>query len=237
MAESRMSSSIDENWSGLVRVGGFACVAMLVFTFIQFIVFIIWPPPDSVPGFFNLFQKNALLGLLSMDLIYIANNTVLILIYLALYTALKPVHASAALIALVLGLVGIAAYFSSNTAFEMLSLSRQYAAAVSEAQRTALLGAGHSMLSIYGGTAFDVYYVFNAATLLIFSVLIQRSPLFTKTIAALGLASGILMIIPSTAGTIGLFLSLASLLPWIIFLILIAPRLFRLSRKASLREV
>ena len=142
MAENRKSSSIDEKWSGLVRVGGFACIAMLVFTFVQIIVFIIWPPPDSVPGFFNLFQKNALLGLLSMDLIYIANNTVLILIYLALYTALKPVHASASLIALVLGLVGIAAYYSSNTAFEMLSLSRQYAAAVSEAQRTALLGAG-----------------------------------------------------------------------------------------------
>jgi len=171
-----------------------------------------------------------------MDLIYIANNTVLILIYLALYTALKPVHASASLIALVLGLVGIAAYFSSNTAFEMLSLSRQYAAAVSEAQRTALLGAGQSMLAIYGGTAFDVYYVFNAATLLIFSVLIMHSPWFTRTIAAMGLASGILMIIPSTAGTIGLILSLVSLLPWVIFLILITPRLFRLSKNASLRE-
>jgi hypothetical protein len=236
MAENQKSSSIDEKWSGLVRMGGFACVAMLVFTFIQFVVFILWPPPDSVLDFFNLFQKNALLGLLSMDLIYIANNTVLILIYLALYAALKPVHASAALIALVLGLVGIAAYYSSNTAFEMLSLSRQYAAAVSEAQRTALLGAGQSMLAIYGGTAFDVYYVFNAATLLIFSVLILRSPWFTRTIAGMGLASGVLMIIPSTAGTIGLTLSLASLLPWIVFLILITPRLFRLSKKASLRE-
>ena len=89
------------------------------------------------------------------------------------------------------------------------------------------------MLAIYGGTAFDVYYVFNAVTLLIFSVLILRNPLFTRTIAAMGLASGILMIIPSTAGSIGLMLSLVSLLPWIVFLILITPRLFRLSAKPS----
>lgn len=233
MAENRMASSIDKKWSALIRVGGFACVAMLVFTCIQIVVFIIWPPPDTVLDLFNLFQKNALLGLLSMDLIYIANNTALILIYLALYAALKPVNASASLIALVLGLVGIAAYYPSNTAFEMLSLSRQYAAAVNEAQQTALLGAGQSMLAIYGGTAFDVYYVFNAVTLLIISVLILRSPLFSRTIAVMGLASGILMVIPSTAGTIGLTLSLASLFPWVVFLILITPRLFRLGANPS----
>jgi len=131
------------------------------------------------------------------------------------------------------GLVGIAAYYPSNTAFEMLALSRQYAAAVNEAQQTALLGAGQSMLAIYGGTAFDVYYVFNAVTLLIISVLILRSPLFSRTIAVMGLASGILMVIPSTAGTIGLTLSLASLFPWVVFLILITPRLFRLGANPS----
>ena len=36
------------------------------------------------------------------------------------------------LIALVLGLIGIAAYYASNTSFEMLSLSNQYAVAITE---------------------------------------------------------------------------------------------------------
>jgi len=231
MVENRKSSSIDEKWSGLARLGGCACVAMLVIMAAQMIVFIIWPPPDTVLDLFNLFQKNAFLGLLSMDLLYVANNSVLILIYLALYAALKPVDESAALVALVSGLVGIAAYYPSNTAFEMLALSRQYAAALNDAQRLIYQSAGQAMLETYGGTAFDMYYVLNAAALLIFTVLMFRSPFFSKTIAAIGLASGILMTIPSTAGTLGLIFSLASLLPWAVFLVLITPRFFRLGHK------
>lgn len=233
MTVNQKPSSINEKWRGLIKIGGMACVAMLVLMLAQIIVFIIWPPPDSVPDFFSLFQKNAFLGLLSMDLIYIANNTVLILVYLALYAALKSVNESAALIALVLGLVGIAAYYPSNTAFEMLSLSRQYAAAVSEAQRIVLLGAGQVMLETYGGTTFDVYYILNAAALLVFTLLMFRSPQFTKTIAGIGLASGLLMTIPSTAGMLGLIFSLASLLPWAVFLVLITPRFFRLANASS----
>jgi hypothetical protein len=228
MVENRKSSSIDEKWSGLARLGGYACVAMLVIMAAQMIVFIMWPPPDTVLDLFNLFQKNAFLGLLSMDLLYVVNNSVLILIYLALYTALKPVDESAALVALVSGLVGIAAYYPSNTAFEMLALSRQYAAALNDAQRLIYQSAGQAMLETYGGTAFDMYYLLNAAALLIFAVLMFRSPSFSKTIAAIGLASGILMTIPSTAGTLGLIFSLASLLPWGVFLVLITPRFFRL---------
>lgn len=231
MPENRSLVSIDEKGRGLARLGGFACVAMLAIMAAQMVVFIVWPPPDSVPDFFSLFQENAFLGLLSMDLLYVANNTVLILIYLALYAALKPVGESAALVALVLGLVGIAAYYPSNTAFEMLALSRQYAAALSDAQRSIYLSAGQAMLETYGGTAFDMYYVLNAAALLIFAVLLFRSPFFSKTIAAIGLASGILMTIPSTAGMLGLIFSLASLLPWAVFLVLIAPRFFRMGHK------
>jgi hypothetical protein len=46
----------------------------------------------------------------------------------------------------------------------------------------------------------------------------------------IGLICGILMMIPSTAGTIGLIFSLASLIPWIIFAIQIAIKFFQLSR-------
>jgi len=56
-----------------------------------------------------------------------------------------------------------------------------------------------------------------------------RSNFFGRGIAWVGLISGILMTIPSTAGTIGLFFSLASLVPWAIFLILLIPKFFRLA--------
>jgi hypothetical protein len=134
------------------------------------------------------------------------------------------------LIALVLGLVGIAAYFSSNPAFEMLSLSNQYTAATTEAQRTMFLTAGQVMLETYTGTAFDIYYALNAIVLFILAPIMLRSGLFSKTTAYLGLAAGILMIVPSSAGTLGLYFSLASLVPWAIWLVLIARRLLQFAR-------
>ncbi|MBI3738163.1 MAG: DUF4386 family protein [Chloroflexi bacterium] len=164
------------------------------------------------------------------DLLLIVNNILLILIYLALYAALKQANKSLMTIGLAFSLIGIAAYFPSNTAFEMLSLSNQYAAATTEAQRTILLAAGQSMLAIYSGTAFDVYYVLNAIALLIFSMVMLQSNIFSRANAYLGIAAGILMIIPSTAGTVGIYFSLVSLVPWFIWLILFARRLFQLDR-------
>ena len=104
-------------WRNLFKAGGVAGIMMLVIMLAQVVVFILWPPPQTVQGFFNLFQQNKLLGLLSMDLLYLLNNALLIVIYLALFAALKKESESAMLVALVLGLVGIAAYYASNTAF------------------------------------------------------------------------------------------------------------------------
>ncbi len=215
--------------ASLYRCGAYAVAAMIAIMALQIAIFIIWPPPETVEGFLALFEQSWLLGLLSMDLLYIINNTLLILIYLAIYAALKPAHPTAALIGLVLGLVGICAYYASNTAFEMLSISNQYAAAGSEAQKTALLGAGSALLAIYKGTAFNTYYVLNGICLLIFAIAILKSNIFSRSIGFWGLASGILMSIPSTAGMLGLVFSLLSLIPWAVFAILVARRMLKMA--------
>lgn len=222
-------------WNGIYRVGAFAALAMLAIMAAQIGIYIAWPPPDSVSGFFALFQSNWLLGLLSMDLLYILNNTLLVLIYLALYAALKPAGETAVLIALVLGLIGITAYYASNTAFEMLSLSRQYAAASSETQRVIALAAGEAMLATYKGTVFDTYYILNGISLLIFAAVMLRSPLFSRATAIIGLAAGVLMSIPSTAGTLGLVFSLLSLIPWAVFCVLLIKPFFQLEAKTAAR--
>ena len=110
----------------------------------------------------------------------------------------------------------------------MLSLSSQYAAATTEAQRVVVLTAGQAMLETYTGTAFDIYYVLNTIYLFIVSTIMLRSKLFSKTTAYLGIAAGVLMIVPSSAGTLGLYFSLASLAPWAIWLVLVGRRLLGL---------
>ena len=102
------------------------------------------------------------------------------LVLLALYAALRRANQSLMAIALILGLVGIAAYFASTAALEMLSLSDQYAAATTDAQRYMFLAAGQAMLAIWTGTAFDVGYILEGVSLLIIAVVMLRSTIFRK---------------------------------------------------------
>ena len=224
------AETADSGWKGLYKVGGVAALTTLVLIPIQIIIFIAWPPPSTVIGFFTLFQNNWLLGLLNLDLLYMLTTALMGLVILALYAALRRASQSYMAIALTLGLVGTAVYFASNTAFNMLSLSDQYAAATTDAQRSMFLAAGQAMLAIYQGTAFDVYYVLSAVALLIISAVMLRSNIFSKVTAYVGILMGVLMLVPSTAGTIGLYLALISLVPTAIWLILITRRLFRLGQ-------
>jgi len=221
-------------WKPLYRVGGAAALTIVGIMVVQIIVFIASPPPSTVLGYFTLFHKNALLGLLSLDLLYVVDNALVVPLYLALYAALRQVSPSFMVIALALGLVGIAAYFASNTAFEMLSLSSQYAAATTAAQRSLLVAAGQAMLAIYQGTAFDVYYLLGATATLIISGVMLRSNIFGRATAYAGMAAGVLMLIPSTAGKFGLYFAFGSLVPTAIWLILMARRLFHLAQGGPL---
>lgn len=229
--EHNITGIADPRWKGLFLAGGAAAFSMLVLMIVQIAVFVIWPPPTTVTGYFSLFQKSWLLGLLSLDLLYIVDSVLLILIYLGVYFVIRKAGESSMLIGLVFGMVGIAAYFASNTAFEMLSLSNQYAAAATEAQRITFLTAGQVMLETYKGTAFDIYYVLNTIVLFIFSPVMLRSRLFSNATAYLGLLAGILMVVPSSAGTLGLYFSLASLVPWALWLVLVGRRLLQLGRQ------
>jgi len=218
----------DSAWKRLYRVGGAAALIMAVFIPIQIIIFIAWPPPSTVIGWFTLFQNNRLLGLLDMDLLLIVDQVLVALVLLALYIVLRRTSQSFMAIALTAGLVGIAAYFTSTAAFEMLSLSDQYAAATTEAERSMFLAAGQAMLAIWQGTAFDVGYILEGVALLIIAVVMLRGTLFSKRTAYVGILLGAMSLIPPTAGTIGLLFALGSLVPLEIWDILIARRLFQL---------
>jgi hypothetical protein len=206
-----------------------AALAVLVLIPIQMVVFILWPPPNSVIGWFTLFQDNALVGLLDMDLLLIVDYLLLIGVFSALWASLRRANESLMAIALILQLVATATYFASTVAFEMLTLSNQYTTATTYAERSIFLAAGQAMLVTWQGSAFDVSYVLSALAILIVSAVMLRSHhhLFTKTTGYAGLSAGVLALIPPTAGTIGVVLSLVSLVPMVIWLALIARRLLR----------
>ncbi len=211
-----MSHFTFEKFLPLFRVARHTATAMLLFIPAQLAVFVLSPPPDSIRGFFALYEVHPLLGLLSLDFLYLFSNLFLVVIYLAIFVMLyteKPVAAS---LGLATGLVGVACYYPSNPAFEMLTLSKLYAQAL-PGQELVYLAAGESLMAGYTGTSFNAYYVLSGLCLLLYARGLLQSSGFRKSLGAWGLASGILMIVPSSAGVIGMLFSIASLIPWMMF--------------------
>lgn len=212
----------------LYRVGAIAALITLLLIPIQAVVFIAWPPPITAAGYFALLQSNKLLGLLSLDLLYVVDNALLIPIFLALYVALRRDSQPFMALGLGFGLVGIASLFASNTAFDMLSLSDGYAAATTEAQKAMYLAAGQAMLATYAGTAYHVSYVLGSLAGIVVSAVMLRSRSFGKAAGYLGIISNVLgfgRYVP----TIGVYLSLLSVVPFLaIWYALVALRLWRL---------
>ena len=231
MRNSGESSSSSFTWNSLYKVGGIASLIIVAFMPLQMAVFVIWPPPSTITGWFALFEENTIVGLLDMDLLLIVDYVLLVVIFLALWSTLRKTSESFVTFALILQIVSAATYFSSATAFEMLSLSNQYSAATTDNQRTILLASGHAMLANWQGTAFNISYVLSGAALLTVSLVMKRSrPLYSRTVAFAGIGAGILSLVPSTAGQIGLVFSLISLPPLALWLVLVAKALLKYSR-------
>jgi hypothetical protein len=225
------AGTADSPWKLLYRGSGVTAILMALFIPIQVVVFAIWPPPTTVTGWFSLFQDNKLLGLLDMDLLLIIDQVLIIVLFLALYVALRRTNQALATIGLTFGLLGVGAYFASSTAFNMLSLSDQYAAATSEAQRATFLAAGQVMISIWQGTAFDIGYVLEGIGLLLTTIVMVKSPLFNKPTAYIGVVVGVMALVPPTLGIVGMIFALGSLLPLEIWAVLLALRFFQIANE------
>jgi len=215
-------------WRGLVVVGAWAALASVALIVVQIVVFVVWPPPETTVGFFELLVDSPVLGLLSLDALYVLSNLLAYLIYLALAVALWRVSRSAVVVALAFGTLGMAAYMASPRPVEMLALAQAHASA-GPAEQVALIAAGDGMVATWTGTAFDVYYFFNLVTLLVLAVLMYRSAVFTRATAGWGLVAAVLMAVPSNFGVVGMAFALASLVPWTVFAVLVARRLLRLA--------
>jgi hypothetical protein len=219
------------HWNWLYRIAGAAALVTAVMIPLQVAVFIIWPPPleGTAIEWFTLFQTSRLVGLLSLDLLILVDVVLSIPLILALFVTLRCINAPLILLGAALVFIGMPTYFASNTAFNMLALSDQYAAAGTEAQRAALLAAGQAMMAIYQGTAFHLYYVLSSLGLIILTVVMLRSSVYGRAAAVLGILANVVALglyVPA----VGVYISIFSVLFLEIWYILVGLRLLRLGR-------
>jgi hypothetical protein len=230
-------------WATLYAVGGVGALVVGAMTVFGVITFLAWPPPEgAVTEWFALFERNWLVGMLGLDLGMLVSFLANIPVILALYVVLRRASESLTALATVLGLVAIATYFASSRAFEMLALSRQYAAATTDAQRLMLEAVGQSMLTTYlgpfagaapaggwnyQGTAFNLSFVLWSIAGVLLSIAMLRSTVFGRVVASVGIlgnTAALGLFVP----VVGVALSIASLPLLLVWYLVIARRLFQL---------
>ncbi len=177
----------DTHWNWLYKIGGAAALLTAVFIPVQITVFLVNPPPESVTGWFELFRSSPLVGLLNLDLLLVADQVLSMLVFLALYVALRRYKESFMTIGLALGLVSMVLFIAANPAFAMLSLSQQYAAASTDVQKSMLLAAGQTTLAAWEGSAFQVSYFIGSIASILISIVMLQSRLFSKAAAYFGI--------------------------------------------------
>lgn len=229
-----------ERYVTLLRVGAVAALGTVVVTLTQVVAFVVWPPPSFLPTpsaavrFFEIAQARPLLAFLQLDGLMLLDYLLLILVYLALFVVLWRDNPSIMVIGTVLALVAITLYFAVNPAPAMLVLARQYAVATSGASRASIVSAGVGALATFQGAAFLVHYVVIGVAGILVSLVMLRGAIFSRATALVGLLQGVMMLVPSNFGVVGMVLALVSLAPFVVWFALIAPRLLRLVRSVEM---
>jgi len=198
--------TVDSCWNSLYKIAGWAAwIAVLIFRrwlgseflLLRAIGIIRFGPrtiPSSVIDWFTLLHTNPLVGLTLLNVFDIVNYALVGLMFLGLYAALRRANRSYMTLATTLGFVGIAVYLASNQAFSMLSLSDQYAAATTDAQRSMLLGAGQALLAIHNPNALGpgtMSFLLVTLAGLIISTVMLRSSIFSKATAYTGILANV----------------------------------------------
>ncbi|HYF93768.1 MAG TPA: DUF4386 family protein [Symbiobacteriaceae bacterium] len=181
-------------YRGLYKLGG--CVALLIplVALVDIITAMLQGEAAAAPGtlaatnWFALLQDNWFLGMSNLGLLNIIYNTLSIPLFFALYFALRRVSQAYSLLATVLLVMGAVIYIATNTAFPMLALSGQYAAATTEAQRSLIAAAGQAVLAredLTPGTFAGFFFVEAAGIMM--ALVMLRSKIFSKLTACTGL--------------------------------------------------
>jgi len=216
-------------WGGLYRTGAIASLISLVFFPAQIAIFFTNPYPTDIQGWFALLANKPLVGMVELDLFLVIDEILVLLIFLALFAALREKNSSVMLWATTFGLASVVLFITSNPVFAMLSLSDQFALAATEAQRLSLISAGQAVMSIWNGSGFETAYIIGSISPIAISIIMLQSTAFKKTTAWLGIVSNVIAL-GKYVPVVGIYISIFSVVllwAWYLFM---AIDLFKLAK-------
>jgi hypothetical protein len=187
-------------WKSIYVLGGIAAILVLIGTVLDIVVGSstggnLSALPQTAVDRFVQFQQNPWLGLYNLDLLNTVTQMISIPVYVALYAAHRKTSRPYAVLALVIFLVGTTIFITTNTALPMLELSRKYAAATTESQRTLFAAAGEAMLArgTHGSLSVFIGFLLPCIAGFIISCAILSGKIFSKTNSYLGIIGNVLI--------------------------------------------
>lgn len=232
------------NWRSLYKLAGTTALLVVLVAVLDILLAMLGGEARenstiTTLEWFNLFQTNPISAFSNLGFMNILYQTLAIPLYLALVYIHRKVNPAYAALAAILFGIGTIVYFSTNSVFSVFALSRQYAAATTEIQKSVLLAAGDSALAMGADLTPGVFLGFFFSELggILMAVVLLRGGIFGKVTAWAGiLALGFMLVFNTLAAFVparfDLALGFASLGgPFsMIYYILLARRLFQLGK-------
>jgi hypothetical protein len=192
----------ESQWRGIYVTGGIATIIALIGIVLDVIVGSttggnLSALPQTAVDRFTQFQVTPLLGLYNLDLLNIVNQMFLIPAYFALYAAHRRTNNAFSLLALIIFLVGTTIFITTNTALPMLELSKKYAIATTESQKTLFAAAGEAMLArgTHGSLGVFIGFLLPNIAGLIMSYSMLSAKIFNKATSIIGMVGSALILL------------------------------------------
>jgi hypothetical protein len=188
----------DPTWRGLYRAGGISAVLFFVLNFVVYslLVAITPQPPSSgvvgsLPGGATTLQyiaSNKSVFILE-QVLFVAPVVLTIVVFMALYMALKHLNKSYAAIGAVIGIASVIVELATfSIVFGLVYLSDQYIATTAAAQRATFVTAAEALLAQYN--AVSAGGILFAIGILVISLVMLKG-VFHKAVAYLGIVAGV----------------------------------------------
>jgi hypothetical protein len=187
----------DPSWRGLYRAGGISGILFVVLTIVSIVLVFTKPLQPSSGGAATLknIASNRSLYILK-QVLWLGPSALAIVVFLALYRALKHLDKSYAAIGALLGIASEILTLAYPTTGEggpvLVYLSDQYMAATTDAQRAAFATAAEGFIA--QNNIPSAPGILTAIGILIISLVMLRG-VFHKGVAYLGIATGAIGII------------------------------------------
>jgi hypothetical protein len=238
MTNVRENSGLDFSGKSIFKYGSFAAVLSAVSIAFAIIAYFIWPykgNTSSIEDILTVLQTDRIGGLIALDVSMLIIGPFTMLMFVALYIALRQVNEPIALVALIMNMMAIALVIVCRPLVELVMLSDHFALEIDSVEKSRILAAGELLRLQLDGTAWAIQTALLMIAGLINNTLMLRTNYFKKRTAWTGIvisAVGLPFFLPEI-GLVFLFLNTIGSIPWCIF---VATDLFKISRTVSIQK-